>query len=507
MKLKIKNLMPKWSWILIFSLGVVAVFLGRAAMKATSTDEYCASCHVHPQATQSWKLSVHHDTGSGVVIHCVDCHLPPEGFYHLWEKGKAGIRDAYGMMFKDTENIDWEEKSRRQHAEKYVFKQSCNFCHQNLYPRGISKKGADAHLHYDQHADELRCLNCHIDVGHFQEKPVEVYTLTKAADRMIYTAPAEVTAFEDFTETVPGTPVDFEMVALPGGEFTMGSPPDESFRKEDEGPQRQIKLSPFWIGKAEVSWLEYDAFLKATGSEGRTEDQYAKMKQDGDVDGITGPTPAYGNPDQGWGRGERPAITMTWYAANVYCEWLSNVTGRKYRLPTEAEWEYAARGGTEGAYFFEGDPERFSDTGLLNKIFGPDTSVINSYVIYEANSGFKTHLPSAVRPNPKGLLHSLGNVREFCSDWYQPDAYGKTAASVVDPRGPAEGEEHVIRGGSYSSDAAGLRIADRDHTLHDTWMRTDPQIPKSLWWYSDNSDVGFRVVCEYDPVMATGAAK
>jgi formylglycine-generating enzyme required for sulfatase activity len=190
---------------------------------------------------------------------------------------------------------------------------------------------------------------------------------------------------------------------------------------------------------------------------------------------------------------------MTWYGARVYCEWLSSVTGKKYRLPTEAEWEYAARNGSEGAYFFEGDPKQYSKSGFWNKIFGADTSVINSYVIYDANSSFKTYPPDEVWPNPNGLVHMLGNVREFCSDWYQPDAYSASNDGlVVDPTGPAEGEERVIRGGSYNSDAAGVRIAARDHTLHDAWMKTDPQIPKSLWWYSDNSDVGFRVVCEYD---------
>ncbi|UCE08645.1 MAG: hypothetical protein JSW07_11740, partial [bacterium] len=68
---------------------------------------------------------------------------------------------------------------------------------------------------------------------------------------------------------------------------------------------------------------------------------------------------------------------------------------------------------------------------------------------------------------------------------------------IIDPTGPETGTEHVIRGGSYKSDAINIRVADRDHTRYDAWMVTDPQMPKSLWWYSDNNDVGFRVVCEY----------
>ncbi len=111
------------------------------------------------------------------------------------------------------------------------------------------------------------------------------------------------------------------------------------------------------------------------------------------MDAISGPTPPWGAPDQGWGRGSRPAITMTWQAANVYCEWLSQVTGKKYRLPTEAEWEYAARGGSEKPYFFDGDPGKYTSKGFLKKIFGTDTSLISSNVIYKENSLAKTQEP------------------------------------------------------------------------------------------------------------------
>jgi formylglycine-generating enzyme required for sulfatase activity len=100
----------------------------------------------------------------------------------------------------------------------------------------------------------------------------------------------------------------------------------------------------------------------------------------------------------------------------------------------------------------------------------------------------------------------LGNVREFCLDWYDPEAYAHLPDSeVLDPRGPASGQEHVIRGGSYRSDAADLRCAARDHTRHDEWLLTDPQSPKSIWWYSDCTDVGFRVVREYDEGTPTAA--
>ena len=254
------------------------------------------------------------------------------------------------------------------------------------------------------------------------------------------------------------------------------------------------------MGKTEVSWEEFEKFSKFTYKGGRTDKQYKSHTTIGEMDVITGPTPAYGNPDQGWGKGKRPAITMTHHAATKYCEWLSLITGKRYRLPTEAEWEYAARGNTEGAYFFAGNPQKYTKKRFWNRIFGADTSVINSYVYYAENSNSKTNLPSQVRPNPFGLLNMLGNVKEFCSDWYSVETYSlyKNNDVEVDPKGPKSGKEHVIRGGSYKCDAADIRIANRDFTQYDTWMLTDPQIPKSLWWYSDNNEVGFRVVCEYE---------
>lgn len=172
-------------------------------------------------------------------------------------------------------------------------------------------------------------------------------------------------------------------------------------------------------------------------------------------------------------------------------------SNKKYRLPTEAEWEYAARGGTKSTYFFEGNVKDYAVISLKSKLMGVDTSVINSYVIYDENSRGKTESARAVAANPYGLKHMLGNVAEFCLDIYDKDAYGNKTHPSVNPAGPGGEGEHVIRGGSFRSNAMGLRLANRDKTSHDAWMKTDPQIPKSLWWYSDSYHVGFRVVCEY----------
>lgn len=251
------------------------------------------------------------------------------------------------------------------------------------------------------------------------------------------------------------------------------------------------------MAETEVTWDQYWAFYAQTMSEGRTPPSkiYANNNRP-DVDAVSGPTPPFGMPDQGWGMGSRPAITMTHYAAETFCQWLSLKTGKKYRLPTEAEWEYAARGGTESPYFFEGKPASFSNTGFWRRFFSADTTAINGYVIYANNSKSRTQEPSRVKANPFGLKNMLGNVLEYCSDWYAEDAYSKMQDGATDPKGPASGTEYVVRGGCYADDAADVRCASRAHTDYTAWLKTDPQNPKSIWWFSDMKGIGFRVVCE-----------
>jgi len=305
-----------------------------------------------------------------------------------------------------------------------------------------------------------------------------------------------VTSFENYTEQIPGTMVSFNMVAIPGGKFEMGSPENEPFRNADE-TLHEVTVSPFFMSEVEVTWNQYWAFFANTMSEGRTSpEQVYANNSNPDVDAISGPTPPFGFPDQGWGSGDRPAITMTHYAAETFCQWLSMKTGKKYRLPTEAEWEYAARGGKETPYFFEGNPKDFSDQGFMRKFFAAKTDSISSYVIYAKNSQNRTQEPVSVKANPFGLKNMLGNVLEYCADKYDPEAYKKTA-NATDPL-VTEGEEWVVRGGNYTSDAADLRCAARAHTEHAAWLKTDPQQPKSIWWYSDIKGIGFRVVCDYN---------
>jgi len=491
-----------------FAIGAMVILLSSKAIKYTSTDEFCMSCHVHPHAEDAWRLSTHYDNKSGIVVHCVDCHLPPPGSLHyLTAKATTGARDVYAMVFKDTDKINWDAKRELSAAIKHTYEESCISCHDNLFPRGLSADGEKAHLHYDMNKEklDLNCLNCHLDAGHYNPNYIHEQMTSIPGDESpsgpLFTEAATVTAFENYTEQIPNTSVAFEMIAIPGGSFKMGSPDNEFGRNDDEGPVRNVTVSPFFMGQTEVSWDEFWAFYRNTMAEGRLNPQAVMAHNAASPDAISGPTPPFGIPEQGWGGGDRPAITMTHYAAEVYCQWLSEQTGKKYRLPTEAEWEYACRAETESPYFFDGNPRKYVSGGLRASIFGTDTTTINSYVVYEMNSGSRTREPSFVQPNPFGLLNMSGNVLEYCSDWYAPDAYAQTSLDIENPKGPSSGTERVVRGGHYNSDALQVRSAARASTQHDEWLKTDPQQPRSLWWYSDMKGIGFRVVCEPDEAV------
>ena len=468
-------------------------------MQVTSTDKYCASCHSHPQATASWRLSSHFNNTSGVVVHCIECHLPPEGLPHFTEKVKAGTKDVFSKLFKDTSKINWDEKSKLEHAKNFTFNETCINCHQNIFPLSLSKDGEKAHLYYNQNENQLHCINCHLDVGHYDKNASHSKNVSFGKSKKkkeFFTEPARIKSFNNFTEKIPDTDVKFEMIAIKGGSFKMGSEKDEWSRDSDEGPAHNISITGFFMGKTEVSWNEFIAFYNQTASEGRPEEKDQIQKEVTQADAITGATPPYGPPDQGWGMGDRPAITMTHHAAEVYCQWLSLKTGKKYRLPTEAEWEYACRAETTGPNFLSIEPKHLEKSGLLTRIFRKkDTTNINTYILYAGNSKGITIEPEGMRPNYFGLVNIMGNVAEFCSDWYAPD-YSDSESE--NPKGPSSGEEHVIRGGSFNSEAREMRSASRDHTRTKDWLLTDPQIPKSIWWYSDCNFVGFRVVCEFE---------
>jgi formylglycine-generating enzyme required for sulfatase activity len=275
--------------------------------------------------------------------------------------------------------------------------------------------------------------------------------------------------FNSYTQTIPGSDKSFDMVAIPGGTFLMGSPESEKGREKDEGPVHTVKVDPFWMGKHEITWDEYELFVypkNNIASGDKTE-----------VDGFSSPTPPYVDMSFGMGKNGFPAINMTQYAALNYCLWLTAKTGDFYRLPTEAEWEYACRAGSKTAYHFGNDPSELSEYGWY----------------YEnSNGGYKKG--GLKKPNQWGLYDMHGNVAEWTLDQYLPQ-YKATGGKVqVNPIvEPTKLYPHVVRGGSWDDDPEDLRSAAR-MASSPAWKQRDPQIPKSNWWMTNASFVGFRIV-------------
>jgi len=278
--------------------------------------------------------------------------------------------------------------------------------------------------------------------------------------------------FKNYTQSLEGTDLKFDMIAIPGGSFNMGSPLTEVGRRPDEGPQHQVKISPFWMGKHEVTWDFFEPFVYKNQEISRSK---VPLKQE--VDALTRPTKPY--VDMTWGMGKEgfPAIGMTQYSAIQFCKWLYARTGEFYRLPTEAEWEYACRAQTTGLYS------------------NPVGSSLDEFAWYKANSENKTHPVGGKKPNPWGLYDMHGNVTEWTFDQYKPDTYSKFAGTVAqDPVVPIETlYPNSVRGGSYEDQASNLRSASRRGS-HPEWKQIDPQIPKSNWWLTGATFVGIRLV-------------
>jgi formylglycine-generating enzyme required for sulfatase activity len=280
-----------------------------------------------------------------------------------------------------------------------------------------------------------------------------------------------------YTDTIPGTKVTFDMLPIPGGSYLMGSPASEKGRVKDEGPQHPVQIRPFWMGKMEVTWDEYDIWRKEEGVESPKQND-AKLKVNADA--LTGPTPPYVDPTFGHGKEGNPAICITHHAVMEYCRWLSKKTGKIYRLPTEAEWEWACRAGTTTAYSFGDDPKPLGD-----------------YAWFKDNSEELAHPAGKKKPNPWGLCDMHGNVAEWCLDHYDKDYYSKFPPDKL-TLGPVflpteKRWSHVARGGSWADDAAKCRSAARRGSEL-SWIKQDPNRPRSIWWLTDAEFVGFRVV-------------
>ncbi len=280
-----------------------------------------------------------------------------------------------------------------------------------------------------------------------------------------------------YTNAIPGTKVTYAMIPIPGGEFMMGSPENEPGHRPDEGPVHRVKIEPFWMGKCEVTWNEYDFFqfkeyLNKIPSSRNPENVSL-------VDALSWPTRAVYEPTLGMGKDGYPAISMSHHAAVKYCQTLSALTGHFYRLPTEAEWEYACRAGTKSAYYFGDNPKALAEHAWMAD-----------------NSDFRYHKVGIKKPNPWGLHDMYGNVTEWCLDRYEADFYQKPMAQRGGNAWNESDSEypHVVRGGHWDmDDLLQFRSAQRANS-DPAWNASDPQLPKARDFLSNAPWVGFRLV-------------
>jgi len=260
----------------------------------------------------------------------------------------------------------------------------------------------------------------------------------------VATAGAQDAAFAPYSETVPGSSVRFEMVPIPRGTLEAGD--------------QKIPVRAFWVGKYEVTWDEYDAYRSDT-----TIPVAVGVRSPAgggpprDADAVTRPTPPYADEYFGFGKGKRPVISVTHHAAMEYGRWLSEKTGKIYRLPTEAEWEYACRAGQAGP------------------------GALGEQAWTAENADDEPHPVGKKTPNAWGLFDTLGNVAEWTLD-------RDRAADGYTTRYP-----HPVRGGSYTEDPRAVTCSAR-RLSEEGWSRRDPQRPQSIWWHTDAIFVGFRLV-------------
>jgi formylglycine-generating enzyme required for sulfatase activity len=277
---------------------------------------------------------------------------------------------------------------------------------------------------------------------------------SRAFAAIILVLPLAAQDFAPYSRTIPGTKITFEMVPIRAGDFVMGT------HAKNESPPHPVHISAFWMGKYEVTWDEYRLFM---------------FGRDDGADAVSRPTRPYIEMSFGMGIEGYPAISMTQHAANKYAEWLSAKTGEFYRLPTEAEWEYACRAGTTTEYSFGDDPSKLGD-----------------YAWYSKNSGGKYHKIGEKKPNPWGLYDIHGNVMEWTLDQFSPDWYAKSPKD--DPWNKAtQAYPLAVRGGSWMDAAADLRCGARTPS-DPSWKQQDPQLPKSIWYETDAQGLGFRLV-------------
>ncbi len=286
--------------------------------------------------------------------------------------------------------------------------------------------------------------------------------------------------FIEYNQYILDNNLNLEMRPIVGGQFLMGSPLNENNRLADEGPVHKVEVDSFWMAKYETTWDLYNLFTSRS-----LDNLQPKFNSNNevniDVDAVSGATTPYVEMSFGMGTDGFPAISMTQLAAKKFCQWLSAITGNFYRLPTEAEWEYACRAGSQSSYFF-----------------GDDINELSDYAWFKDNSGNKYQKVGLKLPNNWGLYDMHGNVSEWTLDAYSSTTYLKSLQNLSkNPyTKPLKLYPRVVRGGSWKNSHYRLRSASRQASSKQ-WKKQDPQIPRSKWWHTDAQFVGFRVVRPY----------
>ena len=281
-----------------------------------------------------------------------------------------------------------------------------------------------------------------------------------------------------YSEKIEHSQAKIDMIPILGGTFSMGSPDSEPNRLADEGPVHEVSVGPFWMAKTEITWDAYDVWMSDLDVFYREVNKVKATVRDELADEFqkSQPTKPYTDMTFGMGKQGYPAICMTQHAARTYCKWLSRKTGRYYRLPTEAEWEYACRAGTTTTYSF-----------------GDDSAELENYAWFADNAGEGYHKVGLKKPNPWGLHDMHGNVAEWVLDQHIPEGYPLDLRKVNPLLLPKTLYPRVVRGGGWDKAAELCRSASREGSTED-WIAQDPQSPVSIWYLTDALHVGFRVV-------------
>ncbi|MFM9059507.1 MAG: formylglycine-generating enzyme family protein, partial [Planctomycetaceae bacterium] len=309
-----------------------------------------------------------------------------------------------------------------------------------------------------------------------------------------------------YDETIPalgGDPVTFRMIPVPGGTFRMGSAADEAGRSIDEGPTFEVVVRPLWVGRCEVTWGEFKAYMGTCEIFGKMQRAGIRpVTPDNQIDAVTAPSVLY-DPSTTFTNGEDddlPAATMSQFTARQYTKWLSGLTGRFYRIPSEAEWEHACRGGTQTPWSVGAD-------------------ALADVAWFADNADDTTHAVGGKRPNAFGLHDMHGNVAEWVVDELVAGGYAKPAAlpqpvaAAAAIQWPERLYPRVVRGGAYADEATECRSAARRGSVDDggteddpDWRQEDPNLPRSPWWYTEAPalGVGMRVVRPLDEMDAAG---